>query len=230
MPVTPSSAADTSLYVGMAPHPHTDGISTTQEDRRHEHNLPKQAELARTDRGLELTTQLYPQPRLIEGTSMEHWHLTSKIHLYLHGQSNSRSAQDPQQLQLCVRGRATQPCTSPSALWQGSRDMLCHFCHSQPTSLPWPPVHPEHPPGYPALLCESHWAMCSGGDVRGDTRSHKNNKVVAFNGWIPGLHRDHHSRAWAETLLLLNFLNHPVCNLTTIIFLSASGYTFLVTT
>lgn len=34
--------------------------------------------------------------------------------------------------------------------------------------------------------------------------------------------------ACAETLLLLSFLNHPVCNLTTIPFLSASGYVFLV--
>lgn len=66
--------------------------------------------------------------------------------------------------------------------------------------------------------------------MRGESRSHKNNTVVAFNVCISGLHRDHHSRVWAETLLLLSFLNQPVCNLTTTLFLSVSGYIFLVTT
>ena len=44
---------------------------------------PRQAELARTDTGLEQTTRLHQQARPMDGASVELWHLASKVHLFI---------------------------------------------------------------------------------------------------------------------------------------------------
>lgn len=89
---------------------------------------------------------------------VHHWgsRVLHQTHLYLFRQGDSRSAQDPEQLQLCVRERATEPCTSPSAWWLESRDILCHSCHPLPTSLPraLSSCLPWTPTGAPVLSAE----------------------------------------------------------------------------
>lgn len=123
----------------MAPYLHTDGISTTQEDRPHVNitHLPKQARLARTDKaGVN-----HPAP--LAATAYR-WDISGALApcikdspLYLLEQSDSRSALDPQPLQLCVKGYAALHFT------------LCFLVMEQGPAVPFP-AHLIAP--YPGLL------------------------------------------------------------------------------
>lgn len=229
MPVTTSSAADNRFVCRHGTlFAHRWDLNNSGRQTPCEHNSSSQASKAGQDRHKAGVN--HPAP--LAATACR-WDISGALApsikdspLYLLEQSDSRSALDPQPLQLCVKG------------YTALHSTLCFVVMEQGPAVPFP-AHLIAP--YPGLLptlnthqdtlhcplghaepChiqeEMWWGLSPGA-------SHKKTPTYwllpMFEIWSSGeQHRaswDHHSMVWAETLPLLSFLNHPVCSLTTLL-------------
>lgn len=134
----------------------------------------------------------------------------------------------------CVLGKRLHSLALHSLLcgWGAAMCYVIHVIPSPPhCPLPWPPALPEHPSGYSDAPRRRHGEGWVQEPVIKTTHS------GGFSVWKSGLQGDSTQQAGTTTARfgrnhpsLLSFLNHPVCSLTTVLFLIAAGYVFLVTT